>query len=179
MIGSETSVRLAKILPMLGSNIDAEVLAAVEAMRRVLLAGAADFHDLADALTQGAEQVTVFRYPPPRPAPQPAHRAPEPPKPKPPFRAPSPDDPAFVAFLALSRTFARTHEARDIRQAVLVMLSIDGAPIKPSEQVYLQLIVDECYRQPHTEIRPDIKRRLDAIRRRVMKHLVASSSVAA
>lgn len=180
MISVETSNRLAKLVPLLGSNIEGEVLAAVGAIGRVLAKGAADWHDLAEALTQVEEEVIVFSYPSPRPGPrtaEPPQRAPEPPpKPKRQHRAPPDDDGAYAP---LRRTFSRTPEAREFRRAILIMLSVDGAPIKSDERIFMQHVADECYRLPHVEIGREICRRLDTIRRRVLKHLAAQSEHAA
>ena len=46
--------RLEKLLPLLGSDRDGEVIAAVGAIRRALTAAGSDFHDLSRSVTAGA-----------------------------------------------------------------------------------------------------------------------------
>lgn len=170
MIGAEVSLRLAKIVPMLGSSVDAEALAAARAIGRVLDATDADWHDLAQALSpRTLEDMVADWAKAGRPAPQAARRTPEPrEEPPPPFRDPSPYD---AVILGLSATFRSTYDSRDTRRRILDMLSIEGAPISADEVTYLQLIADECYRRPHVELDATVNQRLDAIRRRVIKFL--------
>ena len=64
MRDQKTETRLARLIPRLGSDRDAEVLAAVAAIRRTLDRDGRDLHDLADRLTAAPEGGTAA----PRPA---------------------------------------------------------------------------------------------------------------
>lgn len=68
------ATRVAKIVPMLASDRDGEVVASVRAIARALAAERLDFHALAAAIDPGTTASTfadVFRYSPPEPEPKP------------------------------------------------------------------------------------------------------------
>lgn len=64
MCDHKTDARLARLIPRLGSDRDAEVIAAVAAIRRTLDRDGLDLHDLAERLAAAPERGTA----PPGPA---------------------------------------------------------------------------------------------------------------
>ncbi len=74
---AEIAPKLSKLFPLLGSDKDGEVLAAVGAIRRMLRAHNLDLHDLAKAITATPQPTHSFRRtPPPSPtAPTPSAMA--------------------------------------------------------------------------------------------------------
>jgi hypothetical protein len=56
---SAVAPKLAKLLPLLGSDADGEVVACVHAIRRTLKAEGLDLHALADALRTGTPAASV------------------------------------------------------------------------------------------------------------------------
>lgn len=70
IITASTRARIAKLIPMLASNVDGEVIATVRALERVLKSKALDFHDMAAALAEPEPDKLHAAYDPPPPRPK-------------------------------------------------------------------------------------------------------------
>lgn len=70
-LSADLSARVARLLPLLGSDQTGEVAATAAALTRVLGTAGRDLHDLAEHVAEGPREVIVYRE---RPAPHPGPR---------------------------------------------------------------------------------------------------------
>jgi hypothetical protein len=161
--------KLAKLLPLLGSNQAGEVTATAEAIGRLLKSAGLDFHDFAKLIENETPPPFILRSASPsyedivRPKTAP-ERTPTP-KPAPKPKAPLHEGPIAWTF--------RSSENRWRRDIIIQILSIKGAPISDGERAMLDIVASDFYREPHRIPPTDLVRKLDAIRRRVLKFLDA------
>lgn len=146
----EARRRLAKLVPLLGSNIDAEALGAVRAVGRVLSAAGSDWHALADMIGPSETEAAVETRGN-QPSASPAAST-----------APSPDRP--IRRPKQRRSSFGDLSARRARETITEILQRHDLDL--SEVELLNAVGDRLYAAPHAGLSTSEVRAINRIWRR-------------